>query len=78
MFSQRTGRIYCQLPADKIAIFRFLLESRDNLAQFTVLDRKKAIIKVFFPADTLFLAQKALAEISEEIPLFWEYDRASG
>lgn len=53
-------------PAD-IAMFRFLLESHENLAQFTVLERKTALLKVFFSPDQESEALRTLAEMAEVV-----------
>lgn len=74
------GHIYCKLPPENIAMFRFLLEARDNLAQFTVLERKTALLKIFFPAGNYWLAQRFLDETATELNLMREtlpYPRSS-
>ncbi len=40
--------VYVEIPASEVGMFRFLLEAYDNLALFTVLDKYKAILKVFY------------------------------
>jgi hypothetical protein len=44
-FSRRT---YVQLKRKDIAFFKFLLESRDNLAYLTVIDKYKAVVQVVY------------------------------
>lgn len=39
-------RIYVQVNRKDIALFKFLLESRDNLAYLTVVDKYKAVVQV--------------------------------
>jgi hypothetical protein len=39
-------RIYVQLARRDIAFFKFLLESRDNLAYLTVIDKYMAVVQV--------------------------------
>ncbi len=39
-------RIYVQLDRKDIALFKFLLESRDNLAYLTVIDKYRAVVQV--------------------------------
>lgn len=39
-------RIYVQLPRKDIALFKFLLEARDNLAYLTVVDKYKAVVQM--------------------------------
>ncbi|WP_051617117.1 DUF4911 domain-containing protein [Desulfonatronovibrio hydrogenovorans] len=45
VFSQR---IYVQISRRDIALFKFLLESWDNLAYLTVIDKYKAVVQVVF------------------------------
>ncbi len=40
--------LYIELSRQDIARFKFLLEAHDNLALFSVLDRFRAVGKVFF------------------------------
>ena len=44
----RNKAVYIELARQDIARFRFLLEAHDNLALFSVLDRFRAVGKVFF------------------------------
>lgn len=37
-----------RVPADKVGLFRFILEAHDHVALFTVLDRHVALIKILF------------------------------
>ena len=55
-------------PAD-VALFRFLLEACDNLALFTVLERKTALLKVVFSPHAEDAVRAALAEIAASVPL---------
>lgn len=50
-------------------MFRFLLEARDNLAMFTVLDRKLALLKILFAPESRETVNRALREIGQAIPL---------
>jgi len=43
VFSRKT---YVQLMRKDIALFKFLLESRDNLAYLTVVDKYRAVVQV--------------------------------
>lgn len=62
------------MPPANIAMFRFLLEAKDNLAQFTVLERKTALLKIFFPPDNYWAAQRFLDEIAVELNLMREIE----
>ena len=50
-------------------MFRFLLETYDNLASFTVLERRPALLKVFFSPHQEQAARQALADISRTVSL---------
>lgn len=38
--------LYAEVPRERIALFRFLLEAYDNLALMSVVDRYRAVIKI--------------------------------
>ncbi len=38
--------LYAEVPRERIALFRFLLEGYDNLAIMSVVDRYRAVIKI--------------------------------
>lgn len=38
--------LYAEVPRERIAFFRFLLEAYDNLAIMSVVDRYRAVIKI--------------------------------
>ncbi len=38
--------LYAEVPRERIAMFRFLLEGYDNLAIMSVVDRYRAVIKI--------------------------------
>jgi hypothetical protein len=50
-------------------MLRFLLEAWDNLAAFTVLDRREALLKLFFAPEQSGRVRQALAAIREVVPL---------
>lgn len=50
-------------------MFRFLLESYENLAGFTVLDRQQALIKVFFSPHQEQEVHALLEAIAQTVPL---------
>lgn len=41
-------RIYIRLNRKDIALFKFLLEARDNLAYLTVIDKYRAVVQVVY------------------------------
>lgn len=57
------------MPAEKVGLFRFLLESYDNLALFTVIDPKKALLRVNFYEGSRQEIEETLKEINEVIEL---------
>ena len=62
-------RLLVRLAPEDVAMFRFLLEARDNLAGFTVLDRREALLKVFGSAHQEQAIYSALREIGESLKL---------
>lgn len=47
-----TSRVlYAEIPRQRIAILRFLIEAYDNLAVMSVVDRYRAVIKLRFLPD---------------------------
>lgn len=65
------ARLLVSLPPDQAGMFRFLLEARDNLALFTALDPKKALIKLMFAPESMESVIEALTEIKNDISLEW-------
>ena len=57
------------LPATRVGLFRFLLEAYDNLASFTVLDRREALLKVLFSPHEEYAVRRMLENIGESISL---------
>lgn len=64
-----SGTLYLRLPARHIALFRFLLEAWENLAYFTVLDRREALIKVIFSPHMAEEVDLALADMGRALTL---------
>lgn len=60
------------MEACHVAMFRFLLEAHDNLALFTVLERRPALLKLMFVEESREDVIKMLAEISQTIPVEYE------
>lgn len=58
-----------RMPPAQVGMFRFLLEAHDNLAGFTVLDRREALLKVFFSPHQRAEVMAALHAIAEQAPL---------
>ncbi|MDO5484091.1 MAG: DUF4911 domain-containing protein [Desulfovibrionaceae bacterium] len=66
---EQSARLLLRLAARDVAMFRFLLEAYDNLAAFTVLERRPALLKVFFSPHQEEQVRRALADISQALPL---------
>jgi hypothetical protein len=62
-------RIYLELDKRDIAYFRFLLESQDNLAYMSVVDRYTPVLKLTFSPGQAQEMQQFLEEIQSEIQI---------
>ena len=60
-------KVFIVIPPHEVGLFRFLLEGYDHLAQFTVLDRFQALLKIFFSSYQEERVTLSLNEISEVI-----------
>ena len=67
--ARESAALYLRLPAERTALFRFLLEAYENVAYFTVLDRREALIKVVFSPHMREQAEAALADIARSVQL---------
>ena len=65
----RSEHVLVQAAPDQIHMFRFLLEGYDNLALFTVLNRKTGVLKVVFSPHQRAEARAALEAVAEVIPV---------
>ena len=61
-------RLLLRLTPEHIALFRFLLEAYDNLAYFTVLERRTALLKLVFSPQRERAVRRALAEMARSLP----------
>ena len=66
---RHSGRLLVRLAPGDVALFRFLLEAYENLALFTVLERKTALLKVVFSPHAEGAVRAALTEIAASLPL---------
>jgi hypothetical protein len=55
-----------RLEPSRIALFRFLLEAHDNLALFSVADRRKGILQLNFSPDQDGEVRAFLARVQAE------------
>lgn len=62
-------KILITVPPHSMVLFRFLIESYDNLAQFTVLDRHQALLKVFFSPYQEKEVYLALKNVTDLLPI---------
>lgn len=65
----RGEKLLVRLRSRDVAIFRFLLESRENEAMFTVLERDPALLKISFYEGSREKIVATLREIGESAPL---------
>ena len=75
---RQSGRLLVRLAPENVALFRFLLEAYENLAFFTTLERRAALLKVIFSPQQENAVRAALAEIGESVPLTvkdWPFGR---
>ncbi|EGJ50756.1 DUF4911 domain-containing protein [Desulfocurvibacter africanus] len=61
-------RLYLEIAPERMAMFRFLLEARGHLAYFTVLDRRRALVRVVFSPDMAAELEQGLSEMAESVP----------
>ena len=66
LFSKRT---YVQISRKDIALFKFLLESRDNLAYLTVVDKYRAVVQVVWGYGFEPEMEEFLSSAAQEMPL---------
>ena len=66
---RHSQRLLVRIAPKDVALFRFHLEAHDNLAFFTTLERKTALLKVVFSAQQENSVRTALAEIADSVPL---------
>ncbi|MFW5731526.1 MAG: DUF4911 domain-containing protein [Desulfonatronovibrionaceae bacterium] len=64
-----SNRLYIELPRKDIALFKFLLESRDNLAYLTVIDKYRAVVQVVFGQGFEKEVHEFVQVVSTEIPV---------
>lgn len=67
--AQHADCLYLRLPAAGTALFRFLLEARENVAYFTVIDRREALIKVIFSPHMREVVLETLQDMQRSLTL---------
>lgn len=66
--ARRSGQLVIRIAPRDVGLFRFLLEARDNLALFTVLDSRAALLKLLFSPHQTDDVRAALAHIAAAVP----------
>lgn len=64
-----SGRMYVRIPRAEIAYFKFVLESYDNLAFMSVLDRFQALVCLTFSPDQEAEVRELVQRLAREIDL---------
>lgn len=69
---ERSGQLLVRVAPADVALFRFLLEAYENLALFTTLERRAALLKILFSPQQEKAVRAALDEIGASVPLMVE------
>ena len=69
---RRSSRMLVRMESCHGAMFRFLLEAHDNLALFTVLERRPALLMLLFAEESRNRVLEILEGISASLPICWE------
>ena len=75
---EQSRRIYLYIPRREIAYFKFVLESYDNLALMSVLDRFEALVCLSFSSHQEEELRELLHELASELTLQELYLPCSG
>lgn len=70
--ARRSDFVLVRMEAKRIAMFRFLLEAFENLAYFTVLERRPALLKVSFAPGSRAEVLATLLKMQASIPFEWQ------
>ncbi|MDR1857412.1 MAG: DUF4911 domain-containing protein [Desulfovibrio sp.] len=68
---KRSSALLLRLAPRDTALFRFLLEAHDNLAYFTSLEPKTALLKLVYSPDQHGSVVETLERIARTVPLEW-------
>lgn len=68
----KSAFLLIRMEAKDVAMFRFLLESYENLALFTTLEKRPALLKLIFADGSGGEVIAALKDIGRSLPLAWE------
>ena len=64
-----SGRVYLRVPRPDIAYIRFILESYDNLAFMSVLDRFEALVRLTFSPDQEAEVRELIQRLAREMDI---------
>lgn len=64
-------RLLVTLAPQDVCLFRCLLEAHDNLAGFTTLEKKTALLKLFFAPGSRNEVVRVLRDIGRSVALEW-------
>lgn len=64
-----SASLLVRLAGSDVAMFRFLLEAHDNLALFSVLEKRPALLRLFFAPESRAEVMAALEGIASAIRL---------
>jgi len=68
-------RLYIRLARKDIAVFKFLLESLDNLAYLSIIDKHAAVLQIRFAQDSRAELADFLRQAAGEVEFRMEHDR---
>lgn len=63
-----SGRLYVRLAPRNVALLKFLLEARDNLALPTVVDRFAAVVRLIYSPDEAGRVEAFLRDFTAVCP----------
>jgi hypothetical protein len=70
-----SSRLYIRLARRDIAVFKFLLESWDNLAYLSIIDKHAAVLQIRFAQDSRAELADFLRQAAGEVEFRMEHDR---
>ena len=66
--SRTSGRLYVRLASRHVALLKFLLEARDNLALPTVVDRFAAVVRLLYAPEAAAQVEAFVREFAVMCP----------
>jgi hypothetical protein len=70
-----SSRLYIRLARKDIAVFKFLLESLDNLAYLSIIDKHAAVLQIRYARDSRAELFDFLRQAAGEVEFRMEHDR---